>query len=88
MSDLEKKQREVDENYDAFLEILPQLMKKHEGKFALMRHKEPVEFFDTTRDALIYATKTYKDGLYSVQEVTQKPIDLGWFSHAPIPQPV
>ncbi len=79
---LAEKQAEVDRNYEAFRKILPNLMKTHVGRFAVMRHEEPVAFFDTIRDAMVYAVNTYEDGLFSVQEVTQKPVDLGWFSHA------
>lgn len=79
---LADKQAEIDRNYEAFRKILPSLMETHVGRFALMRYEEPVAFFDTVRDAMVYAVKTYEDGLFSVQEVTQKPVDLGWFSHA------
>lgn len=76
------KQRIVDENYKAFSEKLPELMKNYAGKFVVMRNKEVMGFFDTSRDAMIHGTRTYPDGLFSVQEVTQKIVDLGWFSHA------
>lgn len=83
MSDIKlQKQAEIDRNYEAFKNILPELMKNHVGQFVVMRYEKPVAFFDTTRDAMVYAVKTYEDGLFSVQEVTQKSIDLGWFSHA------
>lgn len=83
MSDnITEKQAEIDKNYEAFRKILPELMQSHVGQFVVMRHEEPVAFFDTTRDAMVYAVKTYEDGLFSVQEVTQKSVDLGWFSHA------
>ncbi len=78
----QEKQTEIDDNYRAFAEILPELMLKHSGKFVVMRHKEPVGVFDTARDAMVHAVASYKDGLFSVQEVTQKAVDLGWFSHA------
>jgi hypothetical protein len=81
MSDIAaKKERIVDENYKAFTSILPGLIKSKAGKFVVMRDKKPVEFFDTFRDAMIYGTNTYKDELFSVQEITDKALDLGWFS--------
>ncbi len=49
-----------------------------------MHNKEAVKFFDTARDAMIYAAEKYKDNIFSVQEVTEKAVDLGWFSHAPV----
>jgi hypothetical protein len=80
----QNKQREIDENYTAFSKILPDLMKTHSGKFVVMRHKKVIQSFDTARDAMIYGTKAYEDGLFSVQEVTDTVVDLGWFSHAPL----
>jgi hypothetical protein len=85
MSDtLKNKQREIDENYKAFSDMLPELLEKHPGKFLVMRHKKPAGFFDTARDAMVHAASSYPDGLFSVQEITQKTVDLGWFSHAPL----
>lgn len=77
-----EKQREIDANYQAFRDILPELMKTHGGKFVVMRHQKPIEFFDTARDSLVFATRGYDDGLFSIQEVTDKIVDLGWFSYA------
>lgn len=89
MSDpAERKQHEIDENYKVFSEILPDLMKTHAGKFVVMRHRKTVAFFDTSRDAIVHASTTYPDGVFSIQEITQKAVDLGWFSHAPLHNPV
>lgn len=84
MSEAAKKQQEIDQNYEAFLELLPSLMKTHAGKFVVIKSQKPIEFFDTARDALIYANNKYADGFFSIQEVTNKVIDLGWISHASI----
>ncbi len=84
MSTTTDKQTEIDENYQAFSDILPELMKEHAGQFVVMRHKKPIGFYNSLRDAMVDAVKTYQDGLFSVQEITQKAIDLGWFSHAPV----
>ncbi len=89
MSDITtKKERVVDENYKAFTSMLPELMKTYAGKFVVMRDKKTIEFFDTFRDAMVFGTKTYKDGLFSVQEVTDKAIDLGWFSDVYLPDSI
>lgn len=83
MTTREEKQAEVEANYKAFRAILPELMKTHAGKFALLRKGVVVEFLDTPRDALVHGMRTYPDGLFSVQEVTERVIDLGWFSSLP-----
>jgi hypothetical protein len=78
--------REVEKNYEAFRVQLPSLMTSHRGKFALMRHEQIVEFFDTARDAYKAGQKLFpEDQLFSIQEVIDTPVDLGFFSHA-VPQ--
>ena len=82
MSDDQAIQKEVDQNYQAFKESLPELMASDPGKYALLRHKEIVQVFDSARDANIFAEAQFADGLYSIQQVTDRPVDLGFFSHA------
>jgi hypothetical protein len=79
----ETHQEEVDRNYQRFKELLPSILEKHAGKFALMRHGEIVEFYATAADAMRTGRKFYDDGLFSIQKVTAEPEDLGFFSHAP-----
>lgn len=75
--------QEVERNYKVFAEKLPSLLASHRGKFALMKDGEIVEFFDTARDAYVTGLKLFeKDRPFSVQEVAETPIDLGFFSHA------
>ena len=75
-------QRAVDENFEAFQKLLPELMNTRPGKYALMREGEVVEFFDSARDAMIFGQNQYSDGLFSIQQVVDKIVDLGYFSHA------
>ena len=75
-------QAEVDQNFKAFEAMLPDLMKDHAGKYVLLRDTKLIEKFDTAGDALIYAQAQFPDGLYSIQEVTGRTADLGFFSHA------
>ncbi|MGH2569421.1 MAG: hypothetical protein ACRDGA_13870, partial [Bacteroidota bacterium] len=74
--------KEIEDNYKAFEKKLPDLLQAHGGKFALMRHGEITDFFDTARDAFTTGQRIYEDGLFSVQEVVEVPIDLGFFSRA------
>ncbi len=76
---------EIERNYRAFQARLPDLVQVHSGKWALMRHGEIVDFFDTVRDAHVAGHRLFSDDVFSVQEVAQRIIDLGWFSHA-LPQ--
>lgn len=88
MADQTAIQREVDRNYDAFKKLLPELAKEHGGKFALLKDGTVVEIFDSARDAIIFAEAQFKDGLFSVQQVTSHVADLGYFSHAVHLKPV
>ncbi|OGO17251.1 MAG: hypothetical protein A2Z14_08600 [Chloroflexi bacterium RBG_16_48_8] len=74
--------REIEVNYAMFHEKLPDLIPDRRGKFALIRHGEIIEFYDTARDAFLTGQKLFDDDLFSVQEVIEFPIDLGFFSHA------
>lgn len=74
--------QQVDLNYDRFQRLLATILPDHEGQFALMRDGEVVEFFDNVRDALAMAAARFPDDVFSLQEVTREPIDLGIFSHA------
>lgn len=76
---------QVKNNYEAFQAQLPSLLPSYRGKFALMRDGKIVEFFDTARDAYVAGQKLFDNRLFSVQEVIETPVDLGFFSHA-LPQ--
>jgi hypothetical protein len=72
----------IKKNYEAFQEKLPELLPLHGGKFVLMRDGEIVEFFDTARDAYVSGSKLYPDENFSIQEIADAPVNLGFLSHA------
>lgn len=73
---------EVDANYDAFERQVASLLQRHEGEFVLMRGGEIVAFHASEAKALAAGRTSFSDGRYSVQEITRRPADLGFFSHA------
>ena len=75
-------QAEVDDNLEYFREKLPELLQSERGRFALIRHREIIGVFDTLIDAVTAGKKLYSDRIFSIQEVTDAAIDLGFFSHA------
>lgn len=79
---LADRQKEIDNNLDYFLSELRSLKEAHAGKFALLRHKSIVGFYDTPMDAVASGNALYEDRLFSVQQVTEVAVDLGFFSHA------
>ena len=79
--DAVRQRAEVDKNYDAFVRILGSLLKEHRDQLALMRDGSVVGYFDTPREALRAASERFSVGIFSIQEVTDEPIDLGFWSH-------
>lgn len=73
---------EIEQNFVAFQGEVASLMPDHEGKFALMRHQKIVEVYGQLVDAVVAGHSNYPDGMFSIQEITTKPLDLGFFSHA------
>lgn len=72
---------EVDRNYDAFTRVLGSLLPQHRDQLALMREGEVIGFYNSPREALEAAADKFADGIFSIQEVTDEPIDLGFWSH-------
>ena len=77
----DRQRQEVDRNYDAFVRILGTILDDHRDELALMRDGAVVGFFETPRQALEAASERFPDGVFSIQEVTDEPIDLGFWSH-------
>jgi hypothetical protein len=75
------RQREIERNRDFFLNELPKLLPERRGKYALLRNEKIIGFFDTPNDA-VTAARQFDDQMYSIQQVTDLPVNLGFFSYA------
>jgi hypothetical protein len=75
-------QTEIDQNYAFFKQKLPDLLKDNRGRYALLHSKAVVGIYDTIRDAQTTGEKLFPDGVFSVQQITDESVDLGFFSHA------
>ena len=84
MKQAHTQQEEVDQNYEAFKKMLPKLVDSDEGRFALLHDSKLIACFDTSHDARQAGEKLLKGQLFSIQKITDKPVDLGCFSHAGI----
>ena len=73
---------QADINFEAFQELLPKLLETQAGKFALMHDREIVACFDTLADAAKFGTEKFGDANFSVQEITSKNVNLGFYSYA------
>lgn len=82
----EQVQEQVDRNYESFEALLPNLISKSAGKWALMRNGKLEAVFDTALDAYTAGSLLCPDdGLFSIQEIRSRPVDLGRFSHYALP---
>ena len=78
----EERKREIDRNYDFLQRALARVLPDHEGQYALLKDSAIVAFFDRPGDAYRAALDRFPDRLFSIQEVTSEPLDLGFFSYA------
>lgn len=74
-------QQEIDRNFDAFQRVVQSLMPARTGQWTLMRHGEIVSYHATAAGAEGAGIARYEDDLFSIQEVTDEVVDLGYFSH-------
>lgn len=72
---------EIDANYDYFTRNLSRFLVDHRGQYALLKDRDVVRFFDAPGAAYRFGKAEFADGLFSIQEVTEEPVDLGFFSH-------
>jgi hypothetical protein len=82
MAEVNPGRGQVDRNYATFKSNLRDLLAKYPGKQVLLHDGEIVEVFDTLSDAVKFGNAKFGVSNYSVQEVTNRPAELGWHSHA------
>ncbi|HEX8624127.1 MAG TPA: hypothetical protein VF782_03520 [Allosphingosinicella sp.] len=74
--------QEVDANFDFFQRRLAEFLECEAGKFALLRHRAVIGFYPDPGTADQVGHIKFPDGLYSIQEVTDEPVNLGLYSNA------
>jgi hypothetical protein len=73
---------EVDRNYDFFQRNISGFLKDHCGQYALLKSGAVVAFHDRVGDAYRAGLNQFPDEIFSIQEVTEHPVDLGFMSLA------
>lgn len=73
---------EIDRNLFAFLPEIPKLIERHRNKYALLRDQKIDGLYTRLSEALRAAHTKFPDGLFSIQQVTDKPVELGFFNYA------
>lgn len=75
-------QNEVSRNFDYFQRMLALYLPIHRQQFALLRDAAVIGFFDDVGDADDAGASRFADGLYSIQQVTAEPVELGVYANA------
>ena len=71
--------KEIEQNYSFFQKQKIQLQHQHKGGYVLIRHQNIIDVFDNFGDAMSKGEEQYKDGLFSVQEIQDIPVTLGFY---------
>jgi hypothetical protein len=88
MLSTEAQRAEVAANYEAFERALPGLLAGHKGEYAVFRHEQLVDVFESFASGLAYCISAYSDRLFSIQEITDEPLNLGWLSNGALDRSV
>lgn len=76
------RETEIYDNFRFFQGIVDSLMSTHAGDYALIRSQEIVAYFRTAVEAVKEGAVRFGAQPFSVQHVINRPIDLGFLSHA------
>jgi hypothetical protein len=73
---------EVDTNYEAFVALLPNILERRRGQYALLHQGQVSGYYGSALDAATDGHRRFGEGAYSVQEVTDESDNLGFYSYA------
>ena len=74
--------QQVDRNFEAFQLALPSIPAIYAGQYALLHQQEIVEYFQSAVAAVVEGMRRYGQGEFSVQQVSERAEDLGFYSYA------
>lgn len=80
--DLDPHSLEVDANYDFLQRNLATLLAQHAGEYALLKSCEIVGYYAKPGSAYDEGIRRFPDGIFSIQEITDEPLHLGFWSVA------
>lgn len=75
-------QAEVDRNYDWFQRNLSILRIDHDGEYAVLRSQTVLGFYESPGEAFRAALADFPDRIFSIQQIIDEPLDLGFLSLA------
>ena len=74
-------QAEIDTNFDNFQRVVGSYLPERKGQWALMRHGNVVSIHPDAGSAEGTGIEQFKDDIFSIQQITDEVVDLGFFSH-------
>ena len=78
----EAQMQEIARNYDAFQRRLSEYLASHRNKYALLKAGQVQGFYDTPGEADREGWSRFDDRIYSIQHVTDEPLNPGFLVHA------
>ncbi len=72
---------EISENFDFFQRTLKEHLRAHAGQFALIKSRRVHGYFDTASAADNEGWSRFSDKVYSIQQVTPEPVELGLYAN-------
>ncbi len=76
------REAEIRKNYAFFKGVVASMMADHAGKTVLIHGEAIVAVYETPAEAVVEGTRRFGNLPFSVQRVINRPIDLGFLSHA------
>lgn len=73
---------EIERNYGAFLGLLANLLPEHNGRYALMHDRVLEGIFNSPGEADREGFAKFGKSQYSIQFVTDEPVDMGFMTNA------
>lgn len=79
---IDTREIEIRRNYDYFKGVVANVIADHGGEVALIHKCAIVGFYSTPVEAVTEGAHRFGNLPFSVQHVIDRPIDLGFLSHA------
>ena len=76
------RQREIDQNYQYFQTVVGTYLNLHQGKYALLHDCGVIGFYASLAEAVNAGHSQFDGAIFSIQEVRNSPVDMGFYSHA------
>jgi hypothetical protein len=73
---------EIERNYAAFVDMLDELLSQSAGQYALLRNQQLEGIYPTASAAGRAGAQKFSAEPFSIQLVSNEPVDLGFYSYA------